>query len=74
LGNQLRVGTLPPSTSTPLLAQELPKRLGVLDGLAPMDGLLLCPGYLPPFLLDCFISALSVRRRLCNSFRLMTSA
>jgi hypothetical protein len=32
--------------------QELPKRLGVCDDLAPMDGLLLGPGHLLPFLLD----------------------
>jgi len=32
--------------------QELPKRLGVFDDLAPMDGLLLGPGNLLPFLLD----------------------
>jgi hypothetical protein len=35
-----------------ILSQELPKRLGVLDDLAPMDGLLLRPGNLLPFLLD----------------------
>jgi hypothetical protein len=32
--------------------QELSERLGVCDDLAPMDGLLQCPGKLLPFLLD----------------------
>ena len=35
-----------------IFSQELPKGLGVLDNLAPMDGLLLCPGNLLPLLLD----------------------
>jgi hypothetical protein len=35
-----------------ILSQELPKRLSVLDDLAPMDGLLLRPGNLLPFLLN----------------------
>jgi hypothetical protein len=35
-----------------IVSQELPKRLGMLDDLAPMDGLLLHPGHLLPFLLD----------------------
>jgi hypothetical protein len=35
-----------------ILSQEVPKCLGVLDDLAPMDGLLLCPGNLLPLLLD----------------------
>jgi hypothetical protein len=35
-----------------ILSQELPQHLGVLDDLAPMDGLLLRPGNLLPFLLD----------------------
>jgi len=38
--------------------QELPKHLGVVDDLAPMDGLLLGPGHLLPFLLDlCHLGA-----------------
>jgi hypothetical protein len=35
-----------------IFSQELPKGLGVLDDLAPMDGLLLGPGNLLPLLLD----------------------
>jgi hypothetical protein len=35
-----------------ILPQEVPKRLGVFDHLAPMDSLLLRPGNLLPFLLD----------------------
>jgi hypothetical protein len=35
-----------------IFSQELPKCLGVLDDLAPMDGLLLCPDNLLPLLLD----------------------
>jgi hypothetical protein len=35
-----------------VFSQELPKYLGMLDDLAPMDGLLLGPGNLLPLLLD----------------------
>ena len=35
-----------------ILSQELPKRLSIIDNLAPMDGLLLRPSHLLPFLID----------------------